>query len=176
MGIRTALRLGPVHGQHRPASARGEPLEHCDVKIVEDGPTGETIRDEVCSNHGVGYCKSTSGAVRHFQRLTERNNPLPTDRVFPKFQRRLFNTILEEEGLKTDREGQPRTAYCLRYTSICLRQMKGADIYQIAMNCRTRVEMIEILRLPPENILAAAAINVRRKKTKKKETPENEEG
>ena len=70
------------------------------------------------------------------------NESEPTDRLFPKTHRQLFNTILKEEGLKYDREGQPRTAYSLRHTYICLRIMEGADIYQIAKNCRTSVEMI----------------------------------
>lgn len=55
----------------------------------------------------------------------------------------LFNIILEEEGLKFDREGNRRTAYGLRHTYICLRLMEGADIYQIAKNCRPSVKMIE---------------------------------
>jgi hypothetical protein len=63
--------------------------------------------------------------------------------IFPRSHREMLNTILDEEGLKTDREGQPRTAYSLRHTYICLRLMEGADIYQIAKNCRTSVEMIE---------------------------------
>jgi integrase len=153
-------------------------LEHRDVKIVEDAPTGETILEiEVRGKRGVGYCKSTSGAVRPFQRLAERNKPQPTDPVFPKFQRELFNTILEEEALKKDREGQPRTAYSLRHTYICLRLMEGADIYQIAKNCRTSVEMIEKYYASHlKNILDAAAINVRRKKPKKSEVPETQEG
>ena len=45
--------------------------------------------------------------------------------------------------MKFDREGNRRTAYSLRHTYICLRLMEGADIYQIAKNCRTSVEMIE---------------------------------
>jgi integrase len=45
--------------------------------------------------------------------------------------------------MKIDRDGQRRTAYSLRHTYICLRLMEGADIYQIAKNCRTSVEMIE---------------------------------
>jgi hypothetical protein len=54
--------------------------------------------------------------------------------------------------------------------------MEGADIYQIAKNCRTSVEMIEKYYASHlKNILDAAAINVRRKKTKKNETPETEE-
>jgi integrase len=86
--------------------------------------------------------------------------------------RQLFNTILGEEGVKKDREGQPRTAYSLRHTYICLRLMVGADIYQIAKNCRTSVEMIEKYYASHlKNSLAAAAINLRRKKAKKNEPP-----
>jgi integrase len=152
-------------------------LEYRDVKIVEDEPTHETILEiEVRGKRGVGYCKSTSGAVRPFQRLVERNKPQPTDLIFPKTHRQLFNTILAEEGLKQDREGQSRTAYSLRHTYICLRLMEGADIYQIAKNCRTSVEMIEKYYASHlKNSLDAAAINIRRKKTKKNEPPTEQE-
>ena len=152
-------------------------LEYRDVKIVEDEGSHETILEiEVRGKRGVGYCKSTSGAVRPFQRLVERNKPQPTDPIFPKTHRQLFNTILDEEGLKKDREGQPRTAYSLRHTYICLRLMEGADIYQIAKNCRTSVEMIEKYYASHlKNSLDAAAINIRRPKTKKKNEPPTEQ-
>jgi hypothetical protein len=42
--------------------------------------------------------------------------PEPTDLIFPKWQRELFKTILEEQKLRFDREGRPRTAYSLRHT------------------------------------------------------------
>jgi hypothetical protein len=45
--------------------------------------------------------------------------PGPTDLIFPKWQRELFKTILDEEGLRFDREGRPRTAYSLRQSAIC---------------------------------------------------------
>jgi integrase len=152
-------------------------LEYRDVKIVEDEGSKETILEiEVRGKRGVGYCKSTSGAVKPFQRLVERNKPQPTDLIFPKTHRQLFNTILDEEGLKKDREGQPRTAYSLRHTYICLRLMEGADIYQIAKNCRTSVEMIEKYYASHlKNSLDAAAINIRRPKTKKKNEPATEQ-
>ena len=57
--------------------------------------------------------------------------------------RELFKTILEEEDCNSTAKGSRRTAYSLRHTYICLRLMEGADIYQIAKNCRTSVEMIE---------------------------------
>jgi len=152
-------------------------LEYRDVKIVEDDGSKETILEiEVRGKRGVGYCKSTSGAVRPFQRLVERNKPQPTDAIFPKTHRQLFNTILDEENLKKDREGQPRTAYSLRHTYICLRLMEGADIYQIAKNCRTSVEMIEKYYASHlKNSLDASAINIRRPKTKKKNEPPTEQ-
>jgi integrase len=100
--------------------------------------------------------------------------PQSTDLIFPKFQRELFRTILREENLTTDREGQPRTAYSLRHTYICLRLMEGADIYQIAKNCRTSVEMIEKYYASHiKTQLDAAAINVMRPK-KKGRAPEPE--
>ncbi len=146
-------------------------LEYRDVAIVDDEATGETILEiSVRGKRGVGYCKSTAGAVRPFERLVKRNDPSPTDRIFPQTHRELLNTILEEEGLKFDREGQRRTAYSLRHTYICMRLMEGADIYQIAKNCRTSVEMIEKFYASHiKTNLDAAAINVRKAKLR----PEN---
>jgi len=169
-------------------------LQFRDVTIVEDDTTGQTILEiEVRGKRGVGYCKSTTGAVRPFERLKARlrpprmneaerggphtltndrelaRPPQPTDLIFPKWQRELFKTILEEENLRVDREGQPRTAYSLRHTYICLRLMEGADIYQIAKNCRTSVEMIEKYYASHiKTQLDAAAINIMRPRLKKK--------
>jgi integrase len=141
-------------------------LEFRDVRAVKDSATNEMILEiEVRGKRGVGYCKSTSGAVRPFFRLRKRNAPKPTDRLFPHNHRELFNKILDELGLKFDREGNRRTAYSLRHTYICLRLMEGADIYQIAKNCRTSVEMIEkYYATHLKTTLDAAAINVRKLK------------
>lgn len=152
-------------------------IEHRDVEIVHDEGTNETILEiSVRGKRGVGFCKSTRGAVKPYQRLKDREKPeyidkekgkpKPTDKVFPKTHRQLLNNILDEENLKLDREGQPRTAYSLRHTYICFRLMEGADIYQIAKNCRTSVEMIEKYYASHiKNNLDAAAINVRRVKS-----------
>lgn len=139
-------------------------LEYRDVKVVKDEGSRETILEiEVRGKRGVGFCKSTTGAVRPFERLRDRNNPKPTDKLFPGNHRQLFNNILEEEELKIDRDGQRRTAYSLRHTYICLRLMEGADIYQIAKNCRTSVEMIEKYYASHiKTNIDAAAINVRK--------------
>ncbi|MCC7315860.1 MAG: site-specific integrase [Planctomycetes bacterium] len=148
-------------------------LEYRDVKVVRDAATAETILEiEVRGKRGVGFCKSTSGAVRPFLRLRKRNNPKPTDPLFPGNHRILLNNILDELELKEDRDGNRRTAYSLRHTYICLRLMEGADIYQIAKNCRTSVEMIEkYYAAHIKNTLDAAAINVRRSRPAKSRRP-----
>ncbi len=140
-------------------------LEYRDVTVAHDENNNEKILEiEVRGKRGVGYCKSMPGAVQPFQRLKQRNQGKPTDKLFPKFQKQLFNAILDELDLKKDREGQARTAYSLRHTYICLRLMEGADIYQIAKNCRTSVEMIEKYYASHiKNMIDTAAINVRRK-------------
>ncbi|PLX39581.1 MAG: integrase [Hyphomicrobiales bacterium] len=138
-------------------------LEYRDVSIeTENGE--EILLISVRGKLGVGYCKSTRGAVHPYRRLVSRNNPMPTDPIFAADHKKQFNRILEETGLKFDREGTRRTAYSLRHTYICLRLMEGADIYQVAKNCRTSVEMIEKYYASHiQNTLDAAAINVRKR-------------
>ena len=167
-------------------------LQFRDVMVVEDEGSGQTILEiEVRGKRGVGYCKSTAGAVHPFERLKARtrpdggpgrsgsrtasiangewHEPGSTDLLFPKWPRDLFNAILEEEKLRTDRDGRPRTAYSLRHTYICLRLLEGADIYQIAKNCRTSVEMIEkYYAAHLKTRLDASAINIMKPRPKKK--------
>jgi integrase len=169
-------------------------LQFRDVTVVNDEATQERILEiEVRGKRGTGYCKSMPGAVIPFERLRSRLRPVveedengeeptgrsesesaqmvkpkPTDLLFDRSHRELLKTVLEEEKLKFDREGNRRTAYSLRHTYICLRLMEGADIYQIAKNCRTSVEMIEkYYAIHLKNTLDAAAINVRKSKAKK---------
>ncbi|MGZ2483148.1 integrase [Rhizobium pisi] len=151
-------------------------LQYRDVEIVEDEETKETILlIQVRGKRGVGYCKSMPSAVFPFERLLQRNLPKPDDLMFPGSHLEMFNNILEEEGLKFDREGNRRTAYSLRHTYICLRLMEGADIYQIAKNCRTSVEMIEKYYASHiSTSISAAAVNVKRKAKSKKQIIEHE--
>jgi len=175
----------------RPDEAKN--LQHRDVSIVVDEATGERILEiEVRGKRGIGYCKSMPSAVRPYERLLARplpgppqgkrarrrrgeandapveeeaKYPKPTDHVFPGNHIKLFNGVLNRANLKKDRDGNRRTAYSLRHTYICMRLMEGADIYQIAKNCRTSVEMIEkFYAAHIKNTLDAAAINVRRPK------------
>lgn len=170
----------------RPDEAKN--LQHRDVQVVVDDSTGERILEiEVRGKRGVGYCKSMPMAVFPYERLLARAKyvpqgrardrkknprpievpkfPQPTDPVFPGNHIKLFNGILGRKELKRDRDGNRRTAYSLRHTYICMRLMEGADIYQVAKNCRTSVEMIEkFYAAHIKNTLDASAINVRRPK------------
>jgi integrase len=182
----------------RPDEAKN--LQHRDVTIVTDDATGERILEiEVRGKRGIGFCKSMPGAVITYERLLARRlpglpqgkrarrrraelgiqdepdqvkYPQPTEPVFPGNHIKLFNGVLARADLKTDRDGNARTAYSLRHTYICMRLMEGADIYQIAKNCRTSVEMIEkFYAAHIKNTLDAASINVRRSKPTKTPRP-----
>jgi integrase len=158
-------------------------LEIRDVQIEDDYATNKTILViDVRGKVGVGYAKSTPNAVHPFTRLKARRfsilqdqfpneskesieKKLLTTKLFPPFDRHLFNTILLEEGLRFDRDGQRRTAYSLRHTYISTRLLEGASIHMIANNCRTSVQMIEqFYAAHIKDRLDASAINVMRPK------------
>ncbi|TAL00253.1 MAG: site-specific integrase [Rhodospirillaceae bacterium] len=166
-------------------------LEFRDVEIVKDPATKETILEiAVRGKRGTGYCKSMPMAVFPFQRLQARKRvaerkergswagstkinesqlspPQPTDLIFPDLRHHHLNAVLDETKLKFDREGLRRSAYSLRHTYICFRLMEGADIYQIAKNCRTSVEMIEkFYAAHIKNMIDTAAVNVMKKRSK----------
>ncbi len=143
-------------------------LQLRDVKIVNDESSGERILEiEVRGKRGVGFCKSMPGAILPFERVRKRKNLKPTDPIFGKTPRELMNTVLGELNLKFDRDGHVRSCYSLRHTYICLRLLEGADIYQVAKNCRTSVEMIEkYYGRHLKNTIDAAAVNVRKARPK----------
>lgn len=167
-------------------------LEFRDVHVEDDYATKETILViDVRGKVGVGYCKSMPNAVHPFEDLKTRREQklrdegktdaeiarlLPTMKVFPDYNRDLFNKILAEENLKFDRDGQRRTAYSLRHTYISMRLMEGANIHQIANNCRTSVQMIEqFYAAHIKDRLDAAAINVMRPKGARKAARKSEQ-
>ncbi|MEI8286787.1 MAG: site-specific integrase [Actinomycetes bacterium] len=166
-------------------------LQFRDVAMVKDDSTGELILEiSVRGKRGVGFCKSMPGAVKPFQRLLNRPKwtpqgrkprsqkklaeweskerpapalPGPTDVIFPGSYLKLFNKILDRTGLKFDRDENPRTMYSLRHSYICFRLSEGADLYNIAKNCRTSVEVIQKHYASHiKDLLDASAINTRR--------------
>ncbi len=176
-----------------------EELQHRDITVILDEDTGEEIL-EIAARGKTGYgpCKSMPGAVDPYRRLLARAKPVKTGRkvereravrrgqplapvaleypastdlLFPSNHTDLFNDILIAEGLKYDREGKARVRYSLRHTYICLRLIAGADIYQLAKNCRTSVEMIqENYAAHLAQMIDASAINRRKPKPRRKAT------
>jgi hypothetical protein len=167
-------------------------LEFRDVTVIEDGGSGQTILEiEVRGKRGVGYCKSTSGAVRPFERMKTRIRPdggpkrsgSPTasiakgewhEPVLPIFCFRNGRAIYSTRSLTKKSSALTATVdrglrIALRHTYICLRLLEGADIYQIAKNCRTSVEMIEkYYAAHLKTQLDASAINIMRPRPKKR--------
>ncbi len=124
---------------------------------------------------GLATAKACRARFHPFQRVLKRKNGQPTDLVFGNTQREMFNRVLEDLKLKYDRDGQVRTSYSLRHTYISFRLMEGADIYQIAKNCRTSVEMIEKYYASHiKNMIDAGAINVGRRGGASKTSPERQ--
>ncbi len=177
-------------------------LEFRDVEIVEDDATRKTILViKVRGKRGVGYCKSMPGAVEPFRRLQDRlrptrgmelpevktfgkanattspvlTTPRPNDRIFQGQLSSLFRGVLEKLDMRSDREGNPRSLYSLRHTYISFRLSEGADIYQVAKNCRTSVEMIEKYYASHINDrLDTLSLNVSRPKKKPKSDAKDE--
>ena len=147
----------------RPDEASRLQFRDVAVAALDDG--SEILEIAVRGKRGVGYCKSMPGAVLPFERVRARRGGDAREAVFGRVQRGLLNTILTELDLKFDREGNRRTAYSLRHTYICLRLLEGADIYQVAKNCRTSVEMIETFYAAHlKDMIDATAVNVRRRR------------
>ena len=119
-------------------------LQLCDVTVVEDEDSGQTILEiEVGGKRGVGCCKSTAGAVRPFERLKTRtrseggpgedraavSRPWPmgsgTSRVLPIFCFRNGHAIYLTQFLKrksfgpTATAGRERPTACVIPTFAC---------------------------------------------------------
>lgn len=139
-------------------------LRVSDVSIVVDDGA-RILHIAVRGKRGTGWAKSMPNAVHPFQRYVKRNALKPDDLLFPKLPAKLFATVLDKIGLKKDREGTPRTIYSLRHTYISMRLLEGADIYQVAKNCRTSVEMIEKYYASHiKDMIDAGAVNVTKKR------------
>ena len=55
----------------------------------------------------------------------------------------MFNTVLNRCNLKHDIDGRKRDFISLRHTYICNKILEQVPHYDIAVNCRTSVDMIE---------------------------------
>lgn len=135
-----------------------------DGNLCEGRQSAQEIHNQQLEKRAKGGDERAKAMLR----LT-REKPKPNDLVFPQFHRELFNDVLDKLKLKVDRNGHPRTAYSLRHTYICFRLLEGADIYQVAKNCRTSVEIIQNhYAIHLKNQIDAAAINVSKPGTRRR--------
>ena len=92
-----------------------------------------------------------------YERLVERRNQKkinPNEYLFlPKYENRrhcmsvmsrMFNELVNEIGLKYGKDGDPRTLYSLRHTSIIFNlQHSDLDMFEVSKRSDTSIKMIE---------------------------------
>ena len=138
----------------RPIQTELFALRHRDIAIANNPPRLIlTIKDD--SKTGYRLAQSLAKGVPAYMRQRERNpNWTPDDYVwFPQHKTRQaaadvvgdqFNHILKRAKLKIcPKTGEKRTLYSLRHTALCMRLWDGANIYALAKNAGTSVEMIQ---------------------------------
>ena len=133
-------------------------LRFCDVEIVQDDtakdalgePLSYLILRNLLGKRGRGTCKTYFGAAWPFERIIERRGLKGVWQdsqatVFLRYHRDMFNAVLNGCGLKHTNDVPPRRRdlMSLRNTYICYRLLDGANIWDVANNCRTSVTVIE---------------------------------
>ena len=138
-------------------------IRHSDIEMMTD-PRRLVIRVSG-GKTGVRYVDTLPASVSAYERILERRgNCDPQDFIlYPEIQnrktlqrkvQRTFRAILIDMNLLTDRDGNERSLYSLRHTSIQMRLVNSegeVNIYNLARNCGTSVEMIErfYAKFPP---------------------------
>lgn len=117
-----------------------------DERVVIRVKGKTNLRDVVCNE----------GIERYFKRLYEqRTEELgapppatecvmvnPNGKPIQSFKKS-FNSLMEQVGMSVDNRGNRRTPYSIRHTYITMRLMEGVNVYQLASNAGTSIEMIE---------------------------------
>lgn len=126
----------------------------CDVEVqTEIG--GDGIKRRYCliknirGKRGTGECRSWYSAYNCFKRIVKRrqikNLADCDEKLFLAHHRDMFNEILKKADLKftNTQPVRKRDFVSLRHTYIANRLISGVPVYDIALNCRTSVAMIE---------------------------------
>ncbi|MDC0499710.1 integrase [Paracoccaceae bacterium] len=144
-----------VHSYLRPTRTEAFGLKHHDIEIKDNPPH---IQLDVDGKTGKRLSASTEYGVEFYQKLTACNPDYnsPEDYIFlPKVKnretatrigQRFFNHVVEQENLKFDKDGNPRSFYSLRHYALQtrLRKSGGAiNIYEFAKNAGTSVNQLE---------------------------------
>ena len=144
-----------VHSYVRPTRTEAFGLKHHDIEIKDNPPH---IQLDVDGKTGKRLSASTEYGVEFYQKLKACNPDYnsPEDYIFlPKIKnretatrigQRFFNHVVEQENLKFDKNGNPRSFYSLRHYALQtrLRKSGGAtNIYEFAKNAGTSVNQLE---------------------------------
>ena len=144
-----------VHSYLRPTRTEAFGLKPGDIEIKDNPPH---IQLDVDGKTGRRLSASTEYGVEFYQKLKECNPDFnsPNDYIFlPKMKnretaarigQRFFNHVVEQENLKFDKDGNPRSFYSLRHYALQtrLRKSGGAiNIYEFAKNAGTSVNQLE---------------------------------
>ena len=144
-----------VHSYVRPTRTEAFGLKHHDIEIKDIPPH---IQLDVDGKTGKRLSASTEYGVELYQKLKACNPGYnsPEDYIFlPKIKnretatrigQRFFNHVVEQENLKFDKNGNPRSFYSLRHYALQtrLRKSGGAtNIYEFAKNAGTSVSQLE---------------------------------
>ena len=132
-------------------------LKHKHVEIVRNANVYLRLTLPATKSHDKPIV-TLQPAVRVYRALTQHhaghNQANPNDYLFlPQHKDRAyaarvlayyFNWVMAETGLKQGAQGQPRSLYSLRHSSITFRLLygHGIDVLTLARNARTSVDMI----------------------------------
>jgi len=117
---------------------------------------------------GGGICRTWYGAYTPFMRTVERrglqdNWQTSSELVFEAHHRDMFRELLDRIHLRTTNDGGKRDLMSLRHTYISYRILDGISPWDISLNCRTSVEMIQKHYASRLTALVSNAVNQGRK-------------
>lgn len=126
----------------------------CDVQVAtelsDDGITRRyCLIKNIKGKRGTGECKSWFAAYNAYMRICARRDITEPskcrEKLFLAHHRDMFNAILDKANLKfTDTQPRRKRDFVsLRHTYIASRLLQGVPVYDVALNCRTSVAMIE---------------------------------
>jgi hypothetical protein len=133
-------------------------LQHKHVKVINEKETKYLLITPPRSKTAQRESASMEVAVVVYGRVRARHETVglagDDDFVFfPELNReyalatlrRQFDYVLNDAGLKHDRQGKARTLYSLRHTALMFRLLKGDNIhiYMLARNALTSVDQLE---------------------------------
>lgn len=129
-----------VHSMMRVEELRH--LRFSDCRLDTNNQGEQILVCDVAGKTGARQCVCLPGAASVYKRRFQEDRK--TEFIFPHKTRDAFRALLEAGRLQTDPDGRARNLKSLRSTSISFRVLDGsADIFAIARNAGTSVQMID---------------------------------